>query len=77
MHIMKRGVKNKAEERTATEILSLSMEAWCCVWTAKVGSWRKPCPLPDLQGQLQLQSRPQSAQREGVPLFTVRGAGKQ
>eukprot|EP00064_Thunnus_orientalis_P005753 superscaffoldBa00000577_g5767 len=39
-----------------------------------VGSWRKPCPQPDLQGQLQLQALPQSARREGVPLFTVRGA---
>lgn len=64
-------MKNKAGEKTATGILSLSMEA------LKVGSWRKPCPQPDLQGQLQLQPVPQSAQREGVPLFTVRGADKQ
>lgn len=60
--------QSRGKER---QILSLSIEA------LKVGSWRNLYPQPDLQGQLQLQPLPQSAQREGVPLFTVHGAGKQ
>ncbi len=68
-------VSRRKEEKRG-ELKSVHGGLWC-VGTGKVGSWRKPCPQPDLQGQLQLQPPPQSAQREGVPLFTVRGAGKQ
>lgn len=72
MRIMKRAVENRAKDN------GWDLKSVCeRLWKAEVGGWKKPCLLPDLQGQLQLQSRPQSAQREGVPLFTVRAAGKQ
>lgn len=72
MRIIKRAVENRAKDN-GRDLKSVCER----LWKAEVGGWEKPCLLPDLQGQLQLQSWPQSAQREGVPLFTVRAAGKQ